>query len=583
MSGYELLGEIARGGMARVLLCRRVGAAGFERYLAMKVIHDHLADDEEFVSMLLDEASVASRISHPHVVSVQDVGRTAQGAYYLIMEYVEGASLHRLLKLAGDDAPLGVVVALLVDALEGLHAAHRACDDEGQLLGIVHRDVSPQNVLVGLDGVARIVDFGIAKASSRITSTRPGMLKGRVRYMAPEQLLRGEATERSDVYSAAVVAFGALSGEPLVPPSADAAAMYRVLSLEAPPVSTRGRRPPEAFDAPLARALRKDPSERTATAAQLATELREAAEAGGLSLERGEVVAWVERWIGEEVRERRRKIRARKAVSLGSHSGSMSLPSGSVSLVDASEPTSSSQTGDALDTTPTTRRHRLVLVAALGALGAALWTRVLVGSHDTRDPEPSNAARLDPHSRHEASATPTVAREERTSERAADDASSPARERVALPEDLARFVSESSPHLHGFHPCDWAGCSVVGGGANPALPVGGGGAPPPRKGTGAGISATDARSETIELPRRGTPPEHSVSSGLPPPGSGLASPHARPMRPLASPHARPLRGAPPPTSPPATTPAWDVERLPLDDTSLPLRGGFDEASTEGER
>ncbi|MCU0672645.1 MAG: protein kinase [Myxococcota bacterium] len=525
MSGYELLGEIARGGMARVLLCRRVGAAGFERYLAMKVIHDHLADEEEFVSMLLDEANVASRISHPNVVSVQDVGRTAQGAYYLIMEYVEGASLHRLLKLAGDAAPFGVVVALLVDALEGLHAAHSVCDEEGQPLGIVHRDVSPQNVLVGLDGVARIADFGIAKASSRITSTRPGMLKGRIRYMAPEQLLRDEVTARSDVYSAAVVAFGALAGEPLVSPSADAAAMYKVLSHEAPPVSSRGRRPPEAFDAPLARALRKDASERTATAAQLATELREAAEASGLSCDRSEVVAWVERWIGEEVRERRRKMRARKAVPLGTDTGCVSLPSGSVSLVDGMPPGDRGSSDvtlaavDAHEATPTTRRHRLVLVAAVGALGAALWTRVLVGSHEPPDPEPPRAARFDARPE----ARPAAAAEERASEARAG----------ALSAELTM----------------WSG-----GETRPDEP-------PSLLPHGPALTSSQAR-----------PP---------------STPQARPARrspSLASPQAV-GRGAPlaPLTSPQATAPTWDVERLPLYDTSLPLRGAFDEASAEGGR
>ncbi|HEY8428535.1 MAG TPA: serine/threonine-protein kinase, partial [Sandaracinaceae bacterium] len=186
---YEVIAEIARGGMGTVLLARLEGAGGFERLMAIKLMHEHLAADKEFVTMLLDEARTAAAIHHPNAVGIVDVAHSPVG-YYLVMSYVEGFTLNQLVTHPELDARERIRLGLrvLVDACHGLHAAHTAKDAKGKPLSIVHRDVSPQNVLVGLDGVGRIVDFGIALAASRVTTSRTGVLKGKPSYMAPEQV-----------------------------------------------------------------------------------------------------------------------------------------------------------------------------------------------------------------------------------------------------------------------------------------------------------------------------------------------------------------------------------------------------------
>ncbi|MEP7053353.1 MAG: serine/threonine-protein kinase, partial [Pseudomonadota bacterium] len=185
---YELVGEIASGGMATVYLARLTGVGGFQRFVAMKRLHPHLANEKEFVEMFLDEARIAARIHHPNVVPILEVGASAVG-YYLVMEYIEGDTLARLLARAatrGKRLPVPIALRIALDMLSGLHAAHELRDDAGEPVNLVHRDVSPQNVLVGVDGIARITDFGVARAASRLTATRVGQLKGKIAYMAPE-------------------------------------------------------------------------------------------------------------------------------------------------------------------------------------------------------------------------------------------------------------------------------------------------------------------------------------------------------------------------------------------------------------
>ena len=173
---YELYDEIASGGMATVHLGRLVGPAGFGRTVAIKRLHPHLAKEQEFVTMLTDEARVAGRIGHPNIVPTLDIV-SANRELFLVMEYVPGLTLSALIKQAnafGDKVPLPVVASIMVGVLHGLHAVHEARDEHGHSLEVVHRDVSPQNILVGTDGVARVLDFGIAKAAGRLHTTRDG-------------------------------------------------------------------------------------------------------------------------------------------------------------------------------------------------------------------------------------------------------------------------------------------------------------------------------------------------------------------------------------------------------------------------
>ncbi|MFO0661015.1 MAG: serine/threonine-protein kinase [Polyangiaceae bacterium] len=186
---YELVGELASGGMATVFLARLPGVAGFQRFVAIKRLHPHLSNEQEFVEMFLDEARLAARIHHPHVVPILEIG-TSEAGYYVVMEYIEGDSLSRLISRtasSGEALPPSIALRIVGDALAGLHAAHELRDEFDQPVNLVHRDVSPQNILVGVDGSARITDFGVARASSRLSATRSGQLKGKLAYMAPEQ------------------------------------------------------------------------------------------------------------------------------------------------------------------------------------------------------------------------------------------------------------------------------------------------------------------------------------------------------------------------------------------------------------
>ena len=210
---YETIAQIASGGMATVYLGRAVGVGGFERKVAIKVMHDHIADDPDFVAMFLDEARLAARIHHPNVVGTMDVQKT-DDVMFLVMEYIEVASLRRVLracKKGGVELPLEVALRIMVDTLAGLHAAHQLKGHEGELLNLVHRDVSPHNILVGVDGVSRITDFGVARAEARLGSTRGGQLKGKIAYMPPEQGRGDDIDRRADVYAAGVVFWEALT------------------------------------------------------------------------------------------------------------------------------------------------------------------------------------------------------------------------------------------------------------------------------------------------------------------------------------------------------------------------------------
>jgi eukaryotic-like serine/threonine-protein kinase len=303
---YSLHGEIASGGMATVHFGRLAGEGGFSRIVAIKCMHRHLADDPEFRAMFLDEARLAARVRHPNVVSTIDVGSSEEGMF-LVMEYVTGESLAALLRAAtrrGEPVPVSISIRILIDALYGLHAAHVATDDAGAPLHIVHRDVSPQNILVATDGHARVLDFGIAKAAGRSHTTREGQLKGKFRYMAPEQVRDTPVDPRTDVYAASVVLWELLAGQPLFRGSNDAAIVARVLEgVVAPPSKLTPSLPPE-LDAIVMRGLEREPEKRFASAEAMA----EALETLSHSTTARQVGIWVEHLAGDVLRARAEKI-----------------------------------------------------------------------------------------------------------------------------------------------------------------------------------------------------------------------------------------------------------------------------------
>ncbi|MBI4957756.1 MAG: protein kinase [Myxococcales bacterium] len=323
---YELLGALAHGGMGAVYLARHTAGAGFQRLFAVKVLHPHLAADPDIVNMLLDEARIAARLHHPNIVPVVDVG-TERGVTYIVMEYVEGPSLGALLTRSRGQRPPRLVVPIVLDMLEGLHAAHTLTDDDGAPMHIVHRDVSPQNVLVGVDGLARLIDFGVAKAEARITSTQAGQIKGKVEFMSPEQVRdSADLDHRSDIFAAGVVLWTALTGQRLFRGSSDAATLSNVLTMPVPPPSTVGLKPPDALDAICARALERDRDARYPSAQAMSDALREAAEQASLLGTRREVAEWIAPIFRDELETRRQAVRAALSAS-GPRASLPSLPS----------------------------------------------------------------------------------------------------------------------------------------------------------------------------------------------------------------------------------------------------------------
>ena len=275
---YALYDEIASGGMATVHIGRLLGPVGFSRTVAIKRLHPQYAKESEFVSMFLDEARLAARIRHPNVVGTLDVVAT-DGELFLVMEYVEGESLARLMRTSRerDEAiPIPITVAILAGALEGLHAAHEATSDQGEPLELVHRDVSPQNILVGTDGVPRVVDFGVAKAAVRMQSTRNGQLKGKLGYMAPEQV-NGVVTRATDIYAAGVVLWEMLTRRRLHHAENDMQTFANILSAKIDPPSAFAPEVSPELDRVVMQALRSDPEERFFSAREMARSLQHAA------------------------------------------------------------------------------------------------------------------------------------------------------------------------------------------------------------------------------------------------------------------------------------------------------------------
>jgi serine/threonine-protein kinase len=303
---YAIYAAVAAGGMATVHLARLQGSGGFSRIVAAKRLHPHLAADPDFSAMLIDEARVAARIRHPNVVSTLDVVST-DAELVVVMEYVHGESVA---KLASDVHGKGqlidrrIVGSIVIDALHGLHAAHEAKDERGEPLGIVHRDISPHNLLLGVDGVTRIADFGIAKAAGRVQVTRDQSIKGKLAYMAPEQIQQGPVTPATDVFAASIVLWELLTGRALFAGSTDGETIFNVLQARVPPPSELVPEVPRALDDVLERGLARDPSRRYATAREMARDLEGCIEA----MRSSEIGAWVEEVGGEKLRERARQM-----------------------------------------------------------------------------------------------------------------------------------------------------------------------------------------------------------------------------------------------------------------------------------
>jgi serine/threonine-protein kinase len=325
---FELIAELASGGMATVFLARLGGVAGFQRFVAIKRLHPHLASDRDFIQMFLDEARIAARLHHPHVVPILEIGESEKG-YYLVMEYIEGDTLARLMARSaqsGNALPTRVAVRAAIDALAGLHAAHEMTDDEGKPLEIVHRDVSPQNILVGVDGTARITDFGVARAASRLTTTKSGQLKGKLSYMAPEQARGKGIDRRADVFAMGIVLWELLARKRLFKSDGgEAETLNKVMNEPIPHVRDANPELPESIAAVCMQALERDIDKRFATAATFGETLEKAAIDTGLLGAHRDVAAHLELVIGTDISQQRDAVRAWLARSEPSRQGDQRL------------------------------------------------------------------------------------------------------------------------------------------------------------------------------------------------------------------------------------------------------------------
>jgi len=274
---YTLLRRLAAGGMAEVYLARTAGAVGFEKLVAIKRIHPHHAADGGFGSMLLDEAKLSVALSHRNIVQTLDLACVA-GAYVLVMEHVEGYDAHHVLETlrrADRLLPVELAAHVIAEVCRGLDYAHGHRDEQGEPAGIVHRDVSPQNVLLSFAGQVKIADFGIAKANSRQSDPESGVIKGKYFYMSPEQAWAEPLDHRSDIFSAGVVLWELLVGERLHHASDIQSLLDAVRRAEVPAPSCRRDEIPEELDAIVARATAANPVERYADAGAMADALVE--------------------------------------------------------------------------------------------------------------------------------------------------------------------------------------------------------------------------------------------------------------------------------------------------------------------
>ncbi len=325
---YSIYGNIAHGGMATVHLGRLKGAVGFERTVAIKRLHPQYAMDPSFVDMFTDEARVASRIQHPNVVSTLDVVQS-DGELFLVLEYIHGETLDRLiLQRSGSGSgsivqrrvPPAIAAAIMIGTLNGLHAAHEATDSRGEPLKLVHRDISPHNIIVGMDGVPRVLDFGIAKAVGRSHCTQDGYIKGKIAYMPPEQLYGERLDRRADVYAAGVVLWELLTGERLFAGEDCQPAIMKSVDPVSDAPSARvsgargnsGERPSSdlgklrALDRVVLMALEENPSDRFSDALEFARAIERAVPPAATSI----VSEWMQSLARETLEKRSLEILA---------------------------------------------------------------------------------------------------------------------------------------------------------------------------------------------------------------------------------------------------------------------------------
>ncbi len=307
---YQLLAKLATGGMAEIHLAKQTGIEGFERLVVVKKILPHLSSEQRFLEMFLDEARITIQLNHPNIVQTYDLGKDGE-QYFMAMEYLEGESLGYLAREAhrgGKWPPPALAAGIVACVAEGLAYAHTLTDDEGEPLHIVHRDVSPQNIIVLFNGGVKLVDFGIAKAATKVHRTRVGTMKGKLAYMAPEQCAGKELDGRADIFSLGAVLWELLCRRRLFKRDNEAAIVTAIV--HEPPPSIRELRPevPEELEAVALKALAKDPAERFQTCAEMAGALREHLRRSQAAAGPAQISAFINDVFAERARTKKRLL-----------------------------------------------------------------------------------------------------------------------------------------------------------------------------------------------------------------------------------------------------------------------------------
>lgn len=435
---YETLFRIAGGGMAEVYAARIVGEGGFEKVVALKRMLPTLADDERFVSMFLDEGRVAAHISSPNVVQTLDLGRADDNSLYLVMELVVGVPLGQLIRgvlKSGEYVALDVAVEIMAQAATGLHDAHEATTPLGDPLKLIHRDVSPQNILVDRAGRTRITDFGVARAMQSHSQTQAGEVKGKMAYFAPEQARGGTLTSRVDIFALGIVAWELVTGRRLFKSDNPLNILRKVLDEPIPTVHEYRQGVPEQLGACIAKALERDPDDRYESARAFAQALRSAikpappsAVGDYVKLHGAEALAPLEnglkRALSNEPDDEATRVASLSASSSSGISTSAVVPTGSLSSSQTSglSETSSTLALNAVDSAPrpaaavAQKRTGLILgvlaagLAAIGVFFAVRPTTTSTALEPEETPPAAAAPRIvgDPQPGSESRESPSV-------------------------------------------------------------------------------------------------------------------------------------------------------------------------------
>lgn len=309
---YILLEKLAVGGMAEIYKAKQSGARGFEKVVVIKKILQHLREDPEFVEMFEDEAKIASQLNQANIVQIYELGEV-EDVLYITMEYVEGKNLRdvtRAIKNKGLHLSIEQCLFLITEVLKGLDYAHRKTDSSGEPLHIVHRDMSPQNIVVSYEGEVKILDFGIAKAASRISRTEAGVLKGKFSYMSPEQASGRSIDQTTDIYAVGVILHELLTSDRLFRAETDIQTLERVKAGFVPRPSEKNSLVPKALDEIVLKALAREPEDRYQTASQFLADLSQFVLSHQLSMSSQELSAFLRSLFGELISEERSRLQA---------------------------------------------------------------------------------------------------------------------------------------------------------------------------------------------------------------------------------------------------------------------------------